>query len=486
MPALLPPETCKVYTPHGLASAMVRALGIERGHKWLEPAVGRGVFLDVLNSNGIAPSDIVAIDLDTARYPSHLQARVFRGIDFLKWSSTTLERFDRIVGNPPYIPLTRVHSSIRRIAIQNLALDGNRSGTANTWAAFLSCSLNLLSEGGSMAFVLPSSWDYADYAEGIRKQIYRSFRSVEVYRSLRPLFTEVKEGSVVLVCREFGAPTRDVIRREYEDGDALVAALKKRTIGKTLSVGNQTKSSERKTVRFRDLFDLRIGAVTGDSRFFLLDQTHAKQHRLPREALTPILTKSRQLKWASITNSRYKSLVKEDERIWLFRPTHEVLHVRSVRKYLALDPKVGGCNRAAFKVSQREKWHQVALVPQAAAFLSGMSKVGPWICINRCGELTASNTLYVLQAKKPLGPQKLAAWAISFLSSFSRNQLNDRGRRYAQGLLKYEPSDIADVMLIVPKKFRGALAVYEKCIEMLTSRTPERGVAAADEWLELN
>jgi methylase of polypeptide subunit release factors len=157
-----------------------------------------------------------------ADYTSDLQATVFRGIDFLKWSSTTLERFDRIVGNPPYIPLTRVQSSIRRIAIQNLALDGNRSGTANTWAAFLSCSLNLLSEGGSMAFVLPSSWDYADYAEGIRKQIYRSFGSVEVYRSLRPLFSEVKEGSVVLVCREFGGPTRDVTRREYEDGDALV------------------------------------------------------------------------------------------------------------------------------------------------------------------------------------------------------------------------------------------------------------------------
>jgi phospholipid N-methyltransferase len=70
MPALLPPETCKVYTPHGLASAMVRALGIERGHKWLEPSVGRGVFVDVLNTNGVASSDIMAIDLDTARQPS--------------------------------------------------------------------------------------------------------------------------------------------------------------------------------------------------------------------------------------------------------------------------------------------------------------------------------------------------------------------------------------------------------------------------------
>ena len=487
MSPLRPPETCKVYTPRGLASAMVDTLGAICGQKWLEPAVGRGVFVDVLRASGIASTDIVGVDLDTAQHPCDLQATVFRGIDFLKWSLNTEKRFDRIVGNPPYIALKRVQSSIRRIAIQNLAHDGIRSGTANTWAAFLSCSLNLLTNGGSMAFVLPSAWDYADYAEGVRKQIYRSFGSVEVYRSLRPLFTEVKEGSVVLVCREFGKPARSVIRREYEDTEALVAALKNRNFRNAPSVKNRTKPLvERDAVRFRDLFDVRIGAVTGDSRFFLLNETRVRHFQLPKEVLVPILTKSRQLKWASITNSRYRSLVRQNERIWLFRPSSDMLRVPSVRRYMDLEPEAGGCNRAAFKVGQREKWHQVAMLPQAAAFLSGMSKVGPWICINRSGQLTASNTLYVLRAKIPLGTNKLAAWAISFLSSFCRRQLDQRGRRYAQGLLKFEPSDISDAMLIEPKNVRGALTVYERCVEMLMSGAVDRAVKAADEWLELS
>ena len=61
--------------------------------------------------------------------------------------------------------------------------------------AFLTASLNLVRPGGCLGFVLPASWDFADYAASIRDEVFKSFERVEVYRCKRPLFDSVQEGA---------------------------------------------------------------------------------------------------------------------------------------------------------------------------------------------------------------------------------------------------------------------------------------------------
>jgi hypothetical protein len=63
------------------------------------------------------------------------------------------------------------------------------------WMAFLTASLNLVRPGGCLGFVLPASWDFADYAASIRDEVFKSFERVEVYRCKRPLFDSVQEGA---------------------------------------------------------------------------------------------------------------------------------------------------------------------------------------------------------------------------------------------------------------------------------------------------
>src|SRR5437588_305453 len=114
---LLPPESCKVYTPRPVADAMVQALRPDRDAIWLEPCVGRGVFLSALSSAGIARGKIVAVDLDPVECESDALGTTYRGVDFLSWSQGTRRRFDRIAGNPPYVPLSRLDLRLRETAV---------------------------------------------------------------------------------------------------------------------------------------------------------------------------------------------------------------------------------------------------------------------------------------------------------------------------------------------------------------------------------
>jgi methylase of polypeptide subunit release factors len=112
----LPPESCKVYTPSPLADAMIAALGDKPHLQWLEPSHGKGAFVEALARRGISKARIIAIDLDPTSAPGDKFAKVFRGVDFLRWATRTDCRFDRIVGNPPYIAISQLPVSLRGAA----------------------------------------------------------------------------------------------------------------------------------------------------------------------------------------------------------------------------------------------------------------------------------------------------------------------------------------------------------------------------------
>src|SRR6266545_4544795 len=177
---------------------------------------------------GVQPERITAIDLEPKPGPEDSAAETFRGIDFLHWASTTEQTFDRIVANPPFVSLSKLESELRESALQIVSPNGHRVVlSSNYWQAFLSASLALLRPNGKLAFVLPASWDYADYASAIKSEISRSFEQVEIYRSSRPLFESVQEGSVVLIAFGFGSGENRLSRFEFTQAGELIEALEK-------------------------------------------------------------------------------------------------------------------------------------------------------------------------------------------------------------------------------------------------------------------
>ena len=481
------PSSCKVYTPYPLACAMSSALGDMPDFSWLEPCVGYGVFLKALKAQGIRRTRITAIDLDAKASPSDKLAKVIRGTDFLAWAQTTEHRFDRIIGNPPYVAISKLPNTLRDCAAQMSDPDGNTVGAkSNYWLAFFCASLGLLREGGGLCFVLPASWDYADYATGIRDFIFNQFSNVEVFRSKRPIFDPLQDGCIVVLADGFRKANRTIKRFEYVSGKDLINSLSQprhRQATSLMTKVSLTPQTKFKTIQLKEIIDISLGGVTGDVNFFLLTEAERIERKLPIDTLIPVVSKSKHLRASAVTKRLWDQLRASNERVWLFSPSPNQLKRKAVERYLKLSSQEGGCRRNRLKILLRDPWYQTPLPLNVDGFISGMIQAGPWISLNRMQGLNATNTIYTIKFKKRLTLDQKAAWALSFLSSYTFNVMISIGRIYASGLRKFEPGDLLKLPLIIPKKEKEANKKYVFAIERLLKDDALAARKIADRFL---
>lgn len=481
------PASGTVYTSDELASAMVRAIGDSEDAAWLDPCVGEGAFVRAMAAMGVPKSRIVAVDLDSSPARSDRLAGVVRGADFVSWSQGTPARFDRIVANPPYVALSRLDRGLLHSALRVRDHRGHALRfKGNYWGAFLLCAVRLLAPGGCLCVVLPAAWDYADYAEPLRRYLPSRFGRFEVYRCAEPLFGSVQDGCVVLVGRDFGATRTTASRFELATTADVVSAVassarKRKASADVISLGRD-RPAERPMRRFDEAFDLKIGAVTGDAHYFLLTDEERRAQDLPVEALRPCLTRARHLRHAEATDASWRSLRDAGERVWLFHPPDRLIDHPAVAKFIALPASRGGCHRQRFKVTQRQPWYRSGLPARVEGFMSGMSRVGPWICLRESERLTATNTLYTIRFRLAKTREQRAAWAMSLFAPEVRSKLLAKGRRYADGLLKYEPGDLNDVLLPTPPRTRGALKHYREMVGAFLAHDRVRVDQLSGEW----
>jgi adenine-specific DNA-methyltransferase len=487
------PSTGTVYTSQVLANAMARKLSDAPAAKWLDPCAGHGAFTRAIVDMGVPAERIIALDLDHRVAVGDNMVAVARGVDFITWSGQTPDRFDRIIMNPPYVALSRVAEVLRSAALNVTTLGGGRLGLkANYWYAFVLASLRVLRPEGGLCAVLPAAYDFADYARGLRTLLPRKFRSFATYRCLEPLFGNVHDGSIVLVAHGFSGdaelPTRVETRVERRSGEDLIRALgEKETSEGTQTVVYSKAFAQHEippTQRLGSICSIVLGGVTGDADYFLLTESERRKLGLPITSVRPVVTRARHLAAALIDDAFWQRLRIAGERVWLFSPSPASMQYEGVAAYMGLSVDEGGCHREAFKIRTRDPWYKTPLPRRADAFLSGMSRRGPFLTLRTMPRLTATNTLYVVQFRNARTLDERAAWGVSLLSTYARNQLGERGRLYADGLLKFEPGDLLDLQLPTPPTTAGALGCFERATAAFISDNVSRAAAIADEWLK--
>jgi hypothetical protein len=115
-------------------------------------------------------------------------------------------------------------------------------------------------------------------------------------------------------------------------------------------------------------------------------------------------------------------------------------------------------------------------------FMSGMSSWGPWVVFREMPRLAATNTLYVIRFVYPQTLDQQAAWAMWLLTTRVQAKLRRIGRRYADGLLKFEPGDIAGLPIEVPVRTQGAFAAYKRAVRLLMRGDKRGSRRIADQW----
>ena len=482
----LPPDKGMADTPDLLADALIRAVGSTGADSWLDPSAGSGQLVEAALRAGVSTKSILAIDLQT-QLPTLdcLGVESLLGTDFLRWARRTDRRFDRVVANPPFVRLRELEEELFRPALETHLNGLSIPATANYWAAFLVAGMRLLKPGGSLAYILPAAWEYANYAIALRNLCAASFQELDVHRVSVPMFDKVSDGSVLLVGRGFGRlPRRQIRVIRHQTLSALNKAV--RTRDAPIAGGgmrNQESCLPKGQVRFGQIAQIRIGAVTGHARYFLLNEARRLGLGLPRSAVRPILSKARHIVGSEIDHDAWARLLAAGQRVWLFDPSDSDLSDPSVGAYLNLTEEDGGCRRTAMKIRDRVPWYRVPIPKPFHGFVSGMSQTTPWVAFNGMPGLTASNTLYGVCFPAIESMDERAAWCLSMLSSTTTESRGQLIRQYPQGLLKLEPCDMASLAVRRPKKTVGALSLYRLATQFIMTGRPEAARALADEWL---
>lgn len=206
-----------VPTPAPTVDLMVAKLFRRRppkaGVTLLDPGCGRGEFIDGVirwcTASRRPVPRIVGVDSD-ARHVAAAAGRFsgakrveIRHVDFLRPCG---ERFDYIIGNPPYVPITDLTTEEREAYRRDYA---TARGRFDLYLLFFEQAVKLLKPGGRLVFITPEKFLYVETAAPLRNILRHihveelHFLDEETFGELvtYPLVTTVRASSSLRLTR---------------------------------------------------------------------------------------------------------------------------------------------------------------------------------------------------------------------------------------------------------------------------------------------
>lgn len=200
-----------VATPPKLAHQIVEFLfdnhPPSKGDRILYPGVGEGPFIgsvrDYCEQNGHPIPSGYGCDTHSGRLSrakekfADLPIR-FGQADFLD-RTFDFGEFEYIVGNPPYVPITEIDDQQKE---QYRTDYETATGRFDLYLLFFERALNLLADGGRLAFITPEKYEYTETARPLRRILsdYHLERLVHLEESSFSGYTTYPTISVVQFC----------------------------------------------------------------------------------------------------------------------------------------------------------------------------------------------------------------------------------------------------------------------------------------------
>ena len=114
--------------------------------------------------------------------------------DFLQWDIINEQKFDLIIGNPPYFV-------VKKDSVDESFYD-LIDGRPNIFVLFLIHSLQKLNDNGVLAFVLPQNFTNCVYYSKVRNYIYENFAIIDIIDCLDDTFVDTKQETLVFILQK--------------------------------------------------------------------------------------------------------------------------------------------------------------------------------------------------------------------------------------------------------------------------------------------
>jgi adenine-specific DNA-methyltransferase len=458
------------YTPLQLANAMVSLFDAETFGKILEPSCGDGVFLDSLAANGMLrrAKSVTAIEIEIgesekacARHGASPNVNILCDdfFDFYKRSHQS-ERYDLILGNPPYIRYQYLTEKQRELQSMILTTHGMKSNKLiNSWVCFLVACVQMLSDNGRIAFVIPAEILQVAYAEDLRLFLSNQLARITLITFEQLVFPEIEQEVVVFI-GEKGGIEKGIRIIEMTDLDGF----------KTLDLGNngyqklqhvrekwtkyfisanetaliQELREDKRFAQFKDFGIINIGITTGNNDYFSVTSEIEGQYGLDSVTL-PLIGRSSHAHGIYFTPNDWNANAGNGKKAMLVSfpdiPFDE--YPQKHREYIALGEREE--QNKGYKCGIRNRWYIVPSVWVPDAFFLRRNNLYPKFVLNRCGAVS-TDTMHRMKFRDGVDAKNIL---LSYYNSVSFAFAEICGRSYGGGVLEILPGEMGNILVPV-------------------------------------
>ena len=466
------------YTPLQLANAMVNLVASHNISNVLEPSCGDGVFIDSLSSmnmlKDIESVTAVEIEADEAKkvgnnYTNNTNVHVLNE-DFFDFYQRVYgkQSFDLILGNPPYIRYQYLTEEQREIQSSILTSHGMKSNKLiNAWVAFLVACVQLLSDNGKIAFVIPAEILQVAYAEDLRLFLSNQLSKITLLTFEQLIFPGIEQEILVFIGEKGGEEKgiRILELSNLEDFQKLdlsssgfqkLKHVKEKWTKYFVSTEEikviQSIREDKQFRKFSELALINVGITTGNNTYFSVDKDTSDSYDLSSITL-PLIGRSSHAHGIYFTESDWQKNINAGKRAMLisFPDTPYEDYPTKHREYIELGEK--NKENKGYKCSIRDRWYIVPSVWVPDAFFLRRNNLYPKFVLNRCNAVS-TDTMHRIKFNEGINTENVL---LSYYNSISFAFTEICGRSYGGGVLEILPGEVGNIMLPVVDNIDNAL-----------------------------
>jgi adenine-specific DNA methylase len=476
------------YTPEPIAEFILRwGINGSKDFDILEPSCGDGVFLEQLQKHKLKYKSITAIELDEIEALKAekitLKNKQIINDDFHTYCNNTLQRFDLVVGNPPFIRYQFFDRKQQIEAGDIFKRAGlTYSKLTNAWVSFVIGSSLLLKEsGGKIGFVLPAEILQVSFAKQLRNFLAHFYNKINIISFEKLVFPNIQQEVVLLLCEKNNTKSHNIEHIELKDASELktldVAILKspKKRIDFKASKWTfyfleqeeidflENIAINRNIPTLGDFADVEVGITTGSNDFFTVPLSTIEEYELQAYA-KPMVGRSVQVNSVVFTEEDWElnRISKAKAHLLVFPDAKNLNQKNGAIKYIAYGESLG--IHKGYKTGIRDDWFVVPSIKISDALFIRRNNLYPRLIINQA-EAYTTDTMHRVFVHKGIDINALTA---SYYNSLSLAFTEVSGRSHGGGVLELMPNEAENVLLPYHKENASLLHQIDGLIRAKT------------------
>lgn len=458
-------ETGSYYTPYELVNFMCRYLqnNCQNFKKVLEPSAGDGRFLSVLVNfcENIKAIELCEEKVSEIREKYQQKSVKVERYNFLDYAKETEEKYDLIIGNPPYINPKIMLSEDLDKAKEICELEKIASSVMqNMWLAFVVGACRILENDGTIFFVLPMEFMQVQYAEKLREYLEKKFNTIHILSFEEPIFPEIEQDICLVYMANKEKESPYILYEVYHDAKSREPVfrnvIKKNKPLKKWS--NAVLSDEEilllknKSMEYQSVDKMGVsapGIVTGGNKYFILTEQKVQEYYCEQYVL-PILQKSSYISNNTIIldESIMNELKEKDKPVYLLNLSNVSKNEMPLElwEYLewAKGQKVGEEKLVdRYKCKNRTPWYGVPIVNKGQVIFFKRYHLIPRVYINRA-DIYTTDAGYHIRLNTDIDEESLV---FCFYNSLTLAQCEFQGRYYGGGVGELVPSEFKELRI---------------------------------------